>query len=553
MTKTGAWYLQAEGIKVNIQDRHLFSLEKFELYRGDKVGLVGLNGSGKTTLLNVLYGEISPEEGMVNKRASISYFLQFEDALLVTENGRMKKEFQIGQLSAASTVSGGENTRIRLATALSVDADVVFVDEPTSNLDMKGITLLKEKLMQTETFMLITHDRMLLESLCNRIVEIEDNKVTVYEMGYEQYRQVKAENRKRQKREYEAYIKEKDHLQSVYLTKKKKAADIGKVPKKLDPREARLRNFLAARPYDCKQLAMERQAKAALSRIEHLEVKEKPKELPSITIDFSLTNPPENRRVIKVEHLNCSFGKKEVINDACFWIRKGAKVAVMGRNGAGKTTLLNAITQEREGVYIVPKAKLGYFHQQFEQLDLNQTVLENIMRDSIQTQAAARTVLARLLLNEQFMKEPAGKLSGGEKVKLAIGKLLVSDANVLLLDEPTNYLDLPSVEALTAVLKEYEGTILFVSHDEALVNELATNLLLIENKQVAAFDGSLQEYQERQHNTAQKEQAHIQIQALEMRLVELISHLSVEKEKQKLEEEYEQIMEKLSALKKQFR
>ena len=210
-------------------------------------------------------------------------------------------------------------------------------------------------------------------------------------------------------------------------------------------------------------------------------------------------------------------------------MERQAKAAIIGDNGAGKTTLLRAIVERAEGVSIVPKAKLGYFHQQFEQLDLEKTVLENVMQDSIQKEEVARGVLARL----------------------AIAKLLVSDANVLLLDEPTNYLDIPSVEAVTEVLREYEGTVLVVSHEEAFLDAIATSLIMVDKGHVTVYDGTMEEYKNRSFRTAEEEKRHMELQALEMRMVELISRLSMEKEKGALEKEYEETLQKLQTLRTQ--
>lgn len=381
------------------------------------------------------------------------------------QNGKLKKELGIARLAGQEAISGGENTRVRLADVLSGKTNVVFVDEPTANLDRSGITLVRHKLEQIETFVLISHDRAVLEPLCNRILEIEEQTATVYDMGYEEYRVVKKEEQLAKSREYEEYVQERNRLTKVYQGKKKKAQDIGKKPTNISRREARLRNFLASRPYDCKQLAMERQAKAA----------------------------------------------------------------IIGDNGAGKTTLLRAIVERAEGVSIVPKAKLGYFHQQFEQLNLEKTVLENVMQDSIQKEEVARGVLARL----------------------AIAKLLVSDANVLLLDEPTNYLDIPSVEAVTEVLREYEGTVLVVSHEEAFLDAIATSLIMVDKGHVTVYDGTMEEYKNRSFRTAEEEKRHMELQALEMRMVELISRLSMEKEKGALEKEYEEVLQKLQTLRTQ--
>ena len=153
-----------------------------------QIGVVGANGAGKTTLLNLLYGAISPRKGSIARNGSISYFKQLDQGdVEEVQNGKLKKELGIARLAEQEAISGGENTRVRLADVLSGKTNVVFVDEPTSNLDRSGITLVRHKLEQIETFVLISHDRAVLAPLCNRIVEIEEQTATVYDMGYEDY------------------------------------------------------------------------------------------------------------------------------------------------------------------------------------------------------------------------------------------------------------------------------------------------------------------------------------------------------------------------------
>ncbi|MCR5772305.1 MAG: ATP-binding cassette domain-containing protein [Butyrivibrio sp.] len=159
-------------------------------------------------------------------------------------------------------------------------------------------------------------------------------------------------------------------------------------------------------------------------------------------------------------------------------IRNGSKVAILGGNGAGKTTLLELI-KKRDGVYVVPGAKIGYARQNMSQIDLSKTVLENVRRVSIQSESISRIVLARLLLSERDMNKKASELSDGERMKLSFAMLFVSDVNLLILDEPTNYLDIPSVEALEKMLVEYEGTLIFTSHDKVFVDRIATDRLYI--------------------------------------------------------------------------
>ena len=171
------------------------------------------------------------------------------------------------------------------------------------------------------------------------------------------------------------------------------------------------------------------------------------------------------------------------------------KVALIGGNGTGKTTLLNLIINGGDDITKAPKAKLGYFYQDFENLDFGKTVLDNALADSVQKPDKVRLILARLLFRGDDVFKKASVLSGGEKVKLSLAKLLTSDANVLLLDEPTNYLDIDSLEAVQTLLADYDGTLVFVSHDKEFVNAISNKLLVVQNRQLIMFDGNLDEYE----------------------------------------------------------
>lgn len=283
------------------------------------------------------------------------------------------------------------------------------------------------------------------------------------------------------------------------------------------------------------------------TRLEKLEIKEKPKELPKIRLDFSMTNPPENRVVISTDRLSFSYGSKKIFDKTCFSIPNGSKTALWGENGTGKSTLLNLIYKNlNDGIRIVPKAKLGYFHQTFENLEYNKTVLENVMRDSVQSQTTARTILARLLIRTDDVYKDIQCLSGGERIKVSFAKLFVSDANVLLLDEPTNYLDMLSVEALESVLCEYEGTVLFVSHDRAFVNSVADRVLIFENQTITTFEGKLEDYNLSRQKKQTKVKSDTEQVMLKMKIAETVAKLSnPNADKQALETEYQRLIAEL--------
>ena len=493
-------FLQAEHIAVSFGEQKVLDFDRFVVYQGERIGLVGANGAGKTTLLRVLAGELEPDAGTVRSMCDTHFFRQFSQGIDPLElNGKEMKTMRIQDKVWQETVSGGEDTRLRLAWMFSSGKRLVFLDEPTANLDMQGIALLKQKLLELDTMVIVSHDRALLNALCTRIVEIRDGQLTGYEGNYEDYVRQRDQAVQRQWTEYENYTSEKRRLEKVYRQKKQKAASIEKLPKGMFPREAGLRNFLSHHPKDAKAGKMEASAKNVLERLEHMEVKEKPKEQPRMRPDFRLTNPPENGVVIRGEGISFSYEDgEEILQDASFQIRNKSRVAVVGENGAGKTTLLNLIHREyspAEGsVYVVPKAVIGLLDQNMASIDYEKTVLENVMEDSVQTESIARTILARLLLSNQDMGKKAGVLSGGERVKLAFAKLFVGRANVLILDEPTNYLDIPSVEALEEMFSEYEGVLVFVSHDEAFIRACATEILEVKEGRTMNYLGTPEEF-----------------------------------------------------------
>ena len=492
--------MQAEHIALSFGEQKVLDIDRFAVYQGERIGLVGANGAGKTTFLRVLSGELEPDAGTVKRMCDVHFFRQFSEGIDPFElEGKEMKAMRIQDKVWQETVSGGEDTRMRLAWMFSSGKMLVFLDEPTANLDMKGIALLKQKLLELDTMVIVSHDRALLNALCTRIVEIRNGQLASFEGNYDDYTRQKEQNIQRQWTEYENYTSEKKRLEKVYLQKKQKAASIEKLPKGMTPREAGLRNFLSKHPKDAKAGRMEASAKNVLERLEHMEVKEKPRELPRMRPDFRLTDPPENAVVIRGEGICFSYENGgEIFRDASFQIRNRSRVAVVGANGAGKTTLLKLITREypleKGSLYVVPKASIGLLSQNMASLDYGKTVLENVMEDSVQNESIARTILARLLLSAQDMGKDAGVLSGGERIKLAFAKLFVGKANVLILDEPTNYLDIPSVEALEEMFAAYEGVLVFVSHDEAFIRACATEILEVKDGKTVPYLGTPEEF-----------------------------------------------------------
>jgi len=532
--------LEAISIEKSFADRRILNVKSFKVYSGDRIGFVGANGCGKTTFLNILAGFAAPDSGRVTKLCDISYIQQFgepESAALHEIDQHKLSEYKVKDKLGAESVSGGENTRLRIAGALSGNSRLLFADEPTSNLDAEGIRTFCQFLSGSDSFIIISHDRDILNNYCNKIMTIKDCDIVIYNGGFKEYSEQIRMEKERAQTEYEQYASEKERLTRVYEGKRKKAHKMVKAPKNMSASERKMREFTAAKSFQAKQKSMDTAAKSILLRIEHMEVKEKPREIPKIKIDFGLTDPPANKTVISGNNISFAYGSRVIFDKASFAVKNGAKIAVCGENGSGKTTLFNIIHSGHPSVYKVPKAKIGYFYQGFQNIDFNSTVLQNTMENSVQSESISRGILARLLFKRDDVYKQAGVLSGGERIKLSLAKLLVSDINILLLDEPTNYLDMPSIEVLQSILQDYEGTILFVSHDKSFVNSLCTELLLIKNKTVSSFEGNLDSL-----GKPEKRGSNSKI-LLENKLADLSGRivLASEQEKMALEEEYQAV------------
>lgn len=266
-------------------------------------------------------------------------------------------------------------------------------------------------------------------------------------------------------------------------------------------------------------------------------------------MDFSLTDPPANKRWIVCEGLTFGYGDRTIFREARFNLSKGSKTAIIGENGAGKTTLLNLIYQRNQAIRLAPRVRLGYFYQDFDHFDPHKTALENVLTDSVQNETTARTILAGLRITGDAVHKPISVLSGGEKLKVALAKLLTSDANLLLLDEPTNYLDTDSLEALQNLLQAYQGAILLVSHDQAFVNAVANQLFIIEDQQITAFDGNLALYQKRRTGPSPSAGSDAQKTLLQLRLTEIVTKMDLPgADREALEVEYQATLAALKEL-----
>lgn len=536
--------LEGMEMSVSLGDRTLFTIPRLTVYAGDRIGLIGQNGCGKSTLLQVLAGCRPCDGGQVRRGCDLGYAPQF--GLGAGEStGESRRNFGVGKLEERAACSGGEITRMRLSR-IPFGARLLLLDEPTANLDLPGCRLLEQKLRQQETFVLVSHDRELLDRLCNRIWYLEGGVLRCYDGNYTAFEQAQELEKLTQTRAREQYLREKRHLEEAAQELRAQSAQVRKAPRRMGNSEARLHKMGDQKG----KKTIDRQRKALQSRLEKLEKVEQVREIPPMQLDFSLTHPPRSKTVLQVKKLHFGYPHTpDLLKEISFTLENGDKMALMGRNGSGKSTLLGLIAQGYAGIQCSPQARLGFLNQDLSTLLPQHTVLENARLRAVQREDVVRTVLNRMLLPKTCWDKQAGLLSGGEKMKLCLCQLILSDCNVLVLDEPTNYLDLPSLRALERMLGEYPGTVLLVSHDQAFVRHTATRLLFLQEGRAQVFNGTLDAWEEEKHASPQADAA-LRRSALQMRMTELIGRISAAApgEKAQLEQAYDACLAEYRAL-----
>ncbi|WP_096439998.1 ribosomal protection-like ABC-F family protein [Alteribacter populi] len=535
--------LEANQIEKSYGDRLIIKVEQLQVYEGDRIGIVGKNGEGKSTLLKMIVGELEPDQGKVQKFCSVAYIPQLEDAGFTGAD----KENNQWNVPLGDSLSGGEETRKKIAAALSSDANVIVADEPTSHLDVKGVEKFEQEMQSFRgAFVIISHDRQLLNQVCTSIWEVEGGEVTTYEGNYSDYLDQKGHAKKREWFEYEQYQKEKERLVQAKLEKSKHSKSLKKAPKRMGNSEARLHK----RSVGLKKAKLDKSGKSIQSRIDQLEKKERPKTEDELIFDMSHFKPIHSRAVVSFDRVSARVGARTLFTDLQGFIKPGEKVAITGDNGTGKSTLLKMLVRGYDGISVAQPAVIGYFHQQLENLEENKSILENVKETSQYSEQFIRTVLSRLLFKREEVQKQVHMLSGGERVKTALAKVFLGDYNVLLLDEPTNFLDLHTKEALQTVLKSYPGTILFVTHDRYFVKELAKRVIVIENEKAVLKEiDNLNQIDK----SVGKQNDESNALAIEMELTETISKLSMsvgDKEKEELEEKYQELLKMRKRLNK---
>jgi macrolide transport system ATP-binding/permease protein len=436
--------------------------------------VAGKNGSGKTTLLKMITGEEEPDSGRIIVRGRVCVIAQFDSP------------------EDRQAHSGGEKTSALIARALKDNPDLLLADEPTTNLDMESIKQLEALFTAFDgALILVSHDRTLLQNVCTKVLEIENGTCKLYSCGYEDYLEQKELERSANMARYESFAEERSRLKKVAADKARQSSGVRKAPKRMGNSEARLHKMGGQK----QKAKLDRAAKAARSRLEQLEKVEKPWQNKDISFDLHAT-AIHSPVLVSINCVSKSYGEKCVLEYCSFTVPNGQKTALTGPNGAGKTTLLEMIAACSAGVETCAHLRIGYFKQDLSTLDFNSSVLGNAMANAVYEQQFVRTILARLLFRRDQVHHMASTLSGGERLKLALAKIILSGFHLLVLDEPTNFLDIESRSALEAVLCAYPGAVLFVSHDRAFINAVADRIVYIKDRQTHTFEGGLKQFEQ---------------------------------------------------------
>lgn len=502
---------------------------------GDRIGLIGPNGAGKTTLLNTLVKRIRPEAGTVIHKAglSIGYLEQDsgltasstiieemrgvfretlnarakmreiakkmeqapDDTALQTEYARAQNAFEAGggyefeveikkilngmgfadkaYETNIATLSGGEKTRLAIARLLLSDPELLILDEPTNHLDFKTLMWLEDYLNGYRgAVLIVSHDRYFLDKLAKKIWELDEGELTEYTGNYTQYKQLKAEYISWQMKEYEKQSRQIAHMED----------------------------------YGARNLTRASTAKSAQSRVKQLSrltrIRKPKTEVRAPSFRFEFSQRPVND-VLEVQNLDLVAGRerKVLATDVNIELKRGTKAAVIGDNGTGKSTLMKRLVaasrEPEEGIVFGKNTLVGYYDQENKNMTPEKTVVQEVW-DAFPSllEYGARSMLGRVLITGEEVYKHIGNLSGGERAKVGLALLMCGGYNVLLLDEPTNHLDLPARESLEAALKEYEGTLLFVSHDRYFINALAERIYEITDGKLNEFEGTFDEYRQ---------------------------------------------------------
>ncbi|CCL38680.1 ABC-F type ribosomal protection protein CplR [Clostridioides difficile] len=547
--------VKVENLKKYYADKLILDIDKLEILENDKIGLVGSNGQGKTTLLKAILGEIEIDEGYTYLTESYSYISQSENNIETCSHSKEKSLLNAPD-KFEEYLSGGEKVKLKIADALSNKKNIIIADEPTSNLDKKSIGVLEDMFKRYEgALLLISHDRRFLDELCTTILELEDGKLKAYKGNYTDYLMQKDEEVKRADFEYQEYVKEKKRLEKALLYKKALSDGIRKTPKRMGNSEARLHKMGG----QTNKKKLDSNVKAIKSRIDKLEVKNKPKVSKEMNIKIQDGMEIISKNLLEVKDMTLKLENKLLLDNVSFKIKRGKKIALLGDNGCGKSTLIKEILADKnDNIKINNKVKVGYFDQNQSLLDEEKSVLYNTKVNSSFDESFIRINLSLFGFKGDDVYKKVKVLSGGEKVKIALCKIILEDNNFLVFDEPTNYLDIKSMEALEKALINTDKTMLIVSHDRVFVSHICNYIIEIKDAKIREFDCNYDEYiisRNKKTPSRDKQIKKENLLVLENRLTTVISMLSIEKDnlkKELYESEYNELLKQITKLKNSF-
>lgn len=457
-------------VEVTFLDKEILKIDRLAIHQFDRIGIVGKNGAGKSTLLKLLAGLIQPTKGKVYAHVDCGYFEQMEPPKGTEANPALLGKLNVPKDS--EQLSGGEQTRKKLAQLFTHYYEALLIDEPTTHLDQEGISFLLDELRYYYgALVLISHDRTVLNELVTTIWEVDEGKVRIYSGNYDEYLEQKQLEREQQNQAYEQFVKEKNRLEKAAEEKMQKAEKIARAVRK--SKTEKPNRMFETKSKGTSQKAIQRAAKAIEQRMERLGEIEPVKEERPLVFHQSKALELHNKFPIMADEFTLQIGDKMLLDGASFQFPLGKKIAITGSNGSGKSTLLHHIANKAPGLTLSPKAQFGYFEQMSYQFTSDETVLQFIKSSSDYNEGFIRSVLHSMQFVGTDIQKNINSLSGGEAVRLQLCRLFLGRYNILLLDEPTNFLDLHAIKALERFILAYDGTILFVTHDQTFINYVA--------------------------------------------------------------------------------
>lgn len=526
--------VQIQSAQFKYGDVTVFEDVNLDVNEGDNIGLVGANGAGKTTLLSCLTGEAPLFGGSIYKKNGLTLGYLKQNCDFVSENtlfdemmtvfakqtalisqidetaqqmsmvlpesaeykslaekyhrltveadvtdayqSQVKVKTVLNGMSMSefsdrvvSTLSGGEKTKAALCKLLLQRPELMILDEPTNHLDYKTLDWLETFLSDKKsTLIVVSHDRYFLDKLCTSIWDIQHKKIHAYKGNYTKYKTLKAERLENERRQYEKQQKE----------------------------IVKLNDYIAKNKVRASTADMAKSREKTLAKMEILEAPKRDEQPPRFKFGYS-SEPSEFP--LTVQNLSLNYGERVLVQNAELQLRRGQKVALLGLNGTGKSTLIRRIAQQNPydlGKIVFGKnVRVGYYDQENLNLQGNLRVLDQLWFDNTRmSQTEVRSLLALVTLGADDVYKLVSELSGGERAKLGLAMIMAKDCNLLLLDEPTNHLDLPSREALEDALKQYSGTLLFVSHDRYFVNSVADKIAELDGGKITLYDGNYDDF-----------------------------------------------------------